>query len=268
MSDSTRAVAIFCGSGGAKLFPDKKNLQRVEVDTPYGKPSEHITVFKIHGLTVYILNRHGVGHTIPPHRINYRANIWAVAELGCDTVVAVATVGGIRNDLKPGNLLLPDQIIDYTSGRESSFFDGESNGGTGHLECANPYCTELHAVIMRAAVQTQIELLTGGTYAATQGPRLETAAEINRIEKDGGDVVGMTGMPETVLAAEKKMCYASINLVVNAAAGRGVDVSMDDIRRSWETGFGDLRCLLKETIRQLSELKRYPLRLNSQILQM
>ncbi len=262
-----RPIAVICGSGATKFLPDEEELERIETDTPFGRPSASIAALKIHGLTVYVLHRHGDGHTIPPHRINYRANIWALAELGCDAVIGIATVGGIRDDLKPGTLFLPDQLIDYTWGRNSTFFDGDFDDGVGHLENASPYCTALRNLILRAAQHENIGLLNGGVYAVTQGPRFETAAEIDRIEKDGGDVVGMTGMPETALAAEQRMCYASINLVVNPAAGRSREaISKDAIREVWAMGYRNLQQLLAATIRQLADHKNRPLRLNSHVM--
>ncbi len=268
MADDSRPLAVICGSGASKLLPDIEHRDRIEVDTPFGKPSAPVSVSEIHGLTVYFLNRHGDDHTIPPHRINYRANIWALAELGCDAAIAIATVGGIRSDLKPGDLMLPSQIIDYTWGRESTFFDGEDGGGLGHLEIASPYCTELRALVLRAAERVKVSLSDDGVYASTQGPRFETAAEIDRIERDGGDVVGMTGMPETALAAEKRICYVSVNLIVNPAAGRGSqEITMDEIREAWDKGYKNLERLLNESIRLVANFKQRPMALNSHIME-
>ena len=268
MTGKRPSIAIITGSGAAKLLPDLGHQERIEVQTPYGSPSSVPLRSNHHDADVFVLNRHGDGHVIPPHRINYRANIWALAELGCKYVLAIATVGGIRPSLKCGDLLVPDQIIDYTWGRESTFFDGVDGGGVGHLETALPYCMALREIMLRAADTVAVPVQSGGTYAATQGPRFETAAEINRIEQDGGAVVGMTGMPETTLAGEKRMCYASVNLIVNPAAGRGQnDITMDEIYNSWDIGYLNLRKLLAESIRAIASLDSETCPLNSQIME-
>ncbi len=269
MAEDSRSLALICGSGASILLPDMEYQESVYVTTPYGETSAPISIYRLHGLTVCVLNRHGEGHTIPPHRINYRANIWALAELGCKSAIALATVGGIRDDLKSGSLMLPTQIIDYTWGRESTFFDGGSESIVGHLENANPYCNALRDLILHAADGSNIPLHEDGTYAATQGPRFETAAEINRIERDGGDVVGMTGMPETPLAAEKQICYASINLIVNPAAGRGdKEITVNEMRESWERGCENLRLLINKSILELANNGTRSLPLNSHIMKM
>ena len=269
MAGDSRPLALICGSGASILLPDMEYQESVDVTTPYGETSAPISICRLHGLTVCVLNRHGEGHTIPPHRINYRSNIWALAELGCKSAIALATVGGIRDDLESGCLMLPTQIIDYTWGREATFFEGGSESIVGHLEIANPYCNALRELIVHAADGSNIPLHDSGTYAATQGPRFETAAEINRIERDGGDVVGMTGMPETALAAEKQICYASINLIVNPAAGRGdKEITTDEMREAWESGCENLKLLINKSILELANCRTRSLPLNSQIMKM
>jgi 5'-methylthioadenosine phosphorylase len=166
------------------------------------------------------LPRHGYGHTIPPHMVNYRANLWALHHHKATGVISVASVGGIRGDLEPGDIVLPHQIIDYTWGRKSTYFDGVGTPVT-HIDFTEPYDRELGRRIREAGEQLGVEMKVGGVYAATQGPRLETAAEINRLERDGADLVGMTGMPEAALARELGLPYAAINVIANHAAGRG-----------------------------------------------
>ena len=166
------------------------------------------------------LPRHGYGHTIAPHMVNYRANMWALHHHKATGVISVASVGGIRADLQPGDIVLPNQIIDYTWGRKSTYFEGNGTPVT-HVDFTEPYDTELCTRIREAGEALGILMKSGGVYAATQGPRLETAAEINRLERDGADVVGMTGMPEAVLARELGLPYAAINVIANHAAGRG-----------------------------------------------
>jgi 5'-deoxy-5'-methylthioadenosine phosphorylase len=216
-------LAIIGGSGLTQLA----NLQVVRREimrTPYGDPSGAITLGTIRGQSVAFLARHGYGHTIPPHKVNYRANMWALAQHEVEYVVAVASVGGIRPDLGPGTLAIPDQIIDYTHGRDFTYFHG-TDRSVVHIDFTNPYCEALRQRLLQAANLAGEPLLAGGTYAATQGPRLESAAEIDRLERDGADMVGMTGMPEAALARELGLCYAAIAVVVNYAAGRGDSVN-------------------------------------------
>ncbi len=212
-------LAIIGGSGLSQLA-NLSGTRRQVLRTPYGEPSGPLTHGTLLGHDVVFLARHGYGHTIAPHQVNYRANIWALKEAGADAVVSVASVGAIRADLPPGALLVPDQIIDYTWGRRSTFFDDGGDAVT-HIDFTHPFSSELRARLMRAAGRAGQTFVDGGVYAATQGPRLETAAEINRLERDGAHVVGMTGMPEAALAREIGLEYAAIAVVANYAAGRG-----------------------------------------------
>lgn len=212
-------LGIIGGSGLSRLA-GLERPRRHSVKTPYGKPSCALTAGTIAGRNVIFLARHGDRHTIPPHEINYRANIWALRARGVKNVLAVFTVGGIGADLGPGALAAPDQLIDYTHGRKSTFFDRTARGVT-HVDFTHPYCEVLRSRLLSAARAAGESIAAKGTYAATQGPRLETAAEIDRLERDGADMVGMTGMPEAGLAREAELCYAAIAVVVNAAAGRG-----------------------------------------------
>jgi 5'-methylthioadenosine phosphorylase len=183
------------------------------------------------GRPVVFLTRHGDRHTLAPHEINYRANLWALQASRAENVVSVASVGGIRADLGPGALALPDQVIDYTHGRKSTFSPLDGRGVT-HIDFTHPYCEALRQRLAAAARAAGEPVAAGGTYAATQGPRLESAAEITRLERDGADMVGMTGMPEAALARELGLCYAAIAVVVNHAAGRGAsarEISQADI---------------------------------------
>jgi len=190
------------------------------VRTPYGEPSGAVVFGLICGQPAMFLPRHGYGHTIAPHMVNYRANLWALAHYKALGIISVASVGGIRSDLQPGDIVLPNQIIDYTWGRKSTFFEGNGTPVT-HIDFTEPYDAELCRRIREAGEALGIPMKIGGVYAATQGPRLETAAEINRLERDGADLVGMTGMPEAALARELGVPYAAINVVANHAAGRG-----------------------------------------------
>ena len=216
-------VAIIGGSGLTSL--GNLNVTRREVmRTPYGEPSGALSFGKLGDCDIVFLPRHGYGHTIPPHQINYRANLWAVREAGVEGVLAVTSVGGIRDDFGPGTLVAPDQIIDYTHARQHTFFDGrESTIGApvSHIDFTWPYSKALRERLLAAAKQVGETLHDGGVYGATQGPRLETAAEVARMERDGCDLVGMTGMPEAALARELGLEYAGLSVVVNHAAGKG-----------------------------------------------
>lgn len=223
--------AIIGGSGLAQ-FAELADARKQVMRTPYGEPSGPITIGRLCGEEIAFLARHGYGHTIAPHEINYRANLWALAQLGVDEIVAVAAVGGIRFDLGPGELVLPDQIIDYTHNRKGTFFEGPDEAVT-HIDFTVPYSQTLRSKLMSAAVRLGEKLHDGSTYACTQGPRLETAAEIRKLERDGCDVVGMTGMPEAALARELGIDYASLAVVANWAAGKGDSmhqISMAEIR--------------------------------------
>jgi 5'-methylthioadenosine phosphorylase len=212
-------LAIIGGSGMSRLA-DLEDARRQVIRTPYGEASGAVTFGKLNARDVAFLARHGYGHTIPPHAVNYRANIWALASQGVRNIVSIASVGGIRADLAPGNLAVPSQVIDYTHGRESTFFDGE-DGFVRHIDFTHPYCPILRGKLLEACQRAGTPVIDGGVYAVTQGPRLETAAEIERLGRDGADMVGMTGMPEAVLARELGMSYAALAVVANWAAGRG-----------------------------------------------
>lgn len=212
-------LAIIGGTGLDQL-DNLKITHRQVIRTPYGEPSGALTFGTIDQHEVMFIARHGYGHTIPPHEVNYRANLWALYEQGAKRVIAVASVGGIRADLIPGKIVIPDQIIDYTYGRPFTYFDGSERLVT-HIDFTNPYDPVLRKQILAASNIAKEECLDGGVYAATQGPRLETAAEINRLERDGAHMVGMTGMPEASLARELGLSYAAVAVVVNYAAGRG-----------------------------------------------
>lgn len=242
-------LAIIGGSGLAQLS-NMKISRREMVRTPYGEPSSALTFGSIADREVVFIARHGHGHTIPPHQVNYCANIWALHARGVKNVLSIASVGGITSGLRPGALAVPDQIIDYTHGRAGTFFTG-ADLGVRHIDFTLPYCQALRAACLRAAQQAGEALIDGGVYAATQGPRLETAAEINRLEGDGADMVGMTGMPEAALAREIGLCYAAIAVVANYAAGRGGSgrgIAMDEIAAVLEQAMGRVRPILEKLV--------------------
>ena len=198
------------------------------------------------------LARHGYGHTLAPHEINYRANLWALHSVGVRRVIAVATVGGIAAELGAGSIALPDQIVDYTWGRPSTYFEGAEQPVT-HIDFTFPYDEDMRQLLVRAAGAVGVPLHVGGTYAAVQGPRLETKAEIDRLERDGATMVGMTGMPEAALARELKLAYAALTVVVNPAAGRGSSaksVSLEDIGRVIEETMARIRLIVAKAVEQ------------------
>jgi len=212
-------LAIIGGSGLAQLST-LAETRHIAARTAYGEPSGPLTLGRVGGREVLFLARHGEAHSVPPHQVNYRANIQALKDAGARRVASVASVGGIRREFGPGVLIVPDQIIDYTWGRASTFFEGPSAPVT-HIDFTHPYSAGLRNAILAAARACGEAIADGGCYGATQGPRLETAAEINRYERDGADIVGMTVMPEASLARELDLPYAAICLVANWAAGRG-----------------------------------------------
>ena len=211
-------LAIIGGTGLTQL-ENLKISRRLIVRTPYGEPSQPLIFGEISGREVIFLARHGNGHTIPPHEVNYRANIYALHLQGVTEIAAVATVGGIHKNLFPGSIAMPHQIIDYTYGRKNTFYDGVELP-VKHIDFTDPYCITLREKWRKAARSIDEPLIEEGVYAAMQGPRLETAAEINRLERDGVTMVGMTGMPEAALARELSISYAVICPVANYAAGR------------------------------------------------
>jgi 5'-deoxy-5'-methylthioadenosine phosphorylase len=230
-----RALGIIGGSGLCQL--DALQIERHEsVETPYGEPSAPLVFGRLDGASVVFLPRHGPGHTIPPHCVNYRANLWAMKQAGVEHVIGMAAVGGIAATMGPGVLCVPDQVIDYTWGREHTLYEGHLDSVT-HIDFTHPYCSNMRRLLIEAAARAGIDVLDGGTYGATQGPRLESSAEIARMQSDGCDIVGMTGMPETALARELGLCYASLALSVNWAAGKSAGpITMDEIGSQLEQG--------------------------------
>ena len=240
-------LAIIGGTGLTTL----KSLEIVRkemVYTAYGEPSGPVSFGRLGGHEVAFLPRHGHHHTIPPHRVNYRANISALHQVGATKVIAVNACGGITEAMTASRLVIPDQLIDYSWGRPHTFFDGDPAQVT-HIDFTRPYCEELRRSLIDAARSVGIDAVEYGTYATTQGPRLETAAEIVRLERDGCDLVGMTGMPEAVLARELGLCYACVAVVSNRAAGKDEgEITMAEIERNLNQGIADVRRLLEKAI--------------------
>jgi 5'-methylthioinosine phosphorylase len=240
-------LAIIGGTGLTKLEALKISDREI-VHTPYGEPSAPLTHGNLFGRDIMFLPRHGYGHTIPPHKINFRANVWALKQAGAKYVIAVAAVGGIRSDMGPSQLVVPDQIIDYTYSRVTTFFE-EGLKNVTHIDFTEPYSNALRLKLIKAAKAASLEVVDNGTYGATQGPRLETAAEINRMEKDGCDIIGMTGMPEAALAREVGLEYATCAVVANWAAGRGAgEITMKEIEAELAKGMDKVGKVLEKFV--------------------
>ena len=240
-------IAIIGGTGLTSLACLTITGQET-VNTPYGEVSAMLTYGTIGDTEVVFLPRHGSSHTIPPHKINYLANIWALKEAGVEFVIAVNAVGGIPQAWPPGSLVIPDQIIDYTWGRESTYC-GINNQSVVHVDFTRPYCDQLREKLISSAQNAGLSIQNKATYGVTQGPRLESAAEVDRLEQDGCHLIGMTGMPEAVLARELDLSYASISVVANYAAGRGEgEITMKEIEKYINEGMGKIRALLENVI--------------------
>lgn len=242
-------LAVIGGTGvdSRMLFGVTKPLR---VETPFGpvmlQESQHGR-----GERVFFLARHGTGHSVPPHRINYRANAWALRHLGAEAVVATAAVGALRKEIRPGDLVMIDSFIDLTSGRPSTFFDGD-DGRVVHTDMTQPYCPTLRQAMAAAGEDLPVRIHQTGCYVCTNGPRYETPAEVAAFAMLGGDVVGMTGVPEVVLIRELGICYATIALVTNLGAGLSpIALKHDDVVQRMQAG-GDIVCrLLRDVVDSL-----------------
>lgn len=226
-----RALALaIIGGTGLYRWSGLTGIERHAIDTPYGAPSDSVMVGQVGAHRVAFLARHGESHTIPPRRVNYRANLWALHHLGARRVIGVNAVGGIRADMAPRCIVVPDQIIDYTHGRLDSYCD-VAGAEVRHVDFGEPYSASLRAAVLAAAHRAGVAAIDGGCYGATQGPRLETRAEIERMRRDGCDLVGMTGMPEAALARELELDYACVALVANWAAGcaDAGEITLDEV---------------------------------------
>ena len=246
------AELAIIGGTGLTSINDLEITGREMMTTPFGEPSGPLVHGELYGHEVMFLPRHGSGHTIPPHKVNYRANIWALREAGAKSVIAVNAVGAIQSDMQPASLVIPDQIVDYTWSRTNTFFE-EGLSKVVHIDFTDPYCEGMRSKIIAAAEEINLTLCNSATYAAMQGPRLETAAEINKLESDACHIVGMTGMPETALARELELCYACIAVVANMAAGRGDgEITMSEIERHLASGMDNVKKLIRQTVSMLA----------------
>ncbi len=238
-------LAIIGGTGLTQLA-ELKIIKREQISTPYGTPSAEFVIGELNNQKeVIFLARHGNPHSIAPHKINYRANIWGLKQFGVTQIIAVAAVGGITSEMVPAHIAIPDQIIDYSYGRKHTFFEDENEPVT-HIDFSYPYSQALRSGLIHAARQAGLSISPIGTYGCTQGPRLETAAEIKRMEQDGCDLVGMTGMPEAALAKELGIDYAAVGVVANWAAGKiEGEITMAEIEQNLHIGMANTAKLLK-----------------------
>jgi 5'-methylthioinosine phosphorylase len=238
------ALAVIGGTGVYKLAT-LDDVQTHEVSTRFGAPSGPVRVGLLNGQRVAFLARHGEGHSIPPHKINYRANLAALQQLGATRVLALNTVGGISDNWGPRVLGCPDQLVDYTWGRISTICE-EPGTEVVHVDFGHPYTPALRQEVLRAAAAAGVAVEDGGCYGATQGPRLETNAEIARMRRDGCDLVGMTGMPEAALARELGLDYACLAIVANWAAGCGdaEEITMAEVLANVEAASSGLPALV------------------------
>jgi 5'-deoxy-5'-methylthioadenosine phosphorylase len=228
-----KIIGLIAGTGFYDL-PALKDGESRELDTLYGKAQ--IRSGEWNGARLIFLTRHGVGHSIPPHLINYRANIKAMKDLGVEQIIAINVVGGINPKLSPGDLCLVDDFIDFTSGRQHTFSDG-SKPGVQHVDLTRPYDAKIQSALRQSAKESGILLHENGVYAGFNGPRFETPSEIRLAALAGATVVGMTGCPEVSLARELGIAYASIALVVNPAAGLSeAEITMDEINKALDLG--------------------------------
>jgi len=239
--------------GGSGLYDPGiiKDAQEVKVYTPYGEPSDYITVGKVEGRSVAFLPRHGRGHRIPPHKINYRANIWAMKELGVKFLISVSAVGSLRLDYKPGDFVVPDQFIDMTKKRDYTFFDGPV---VAHVSMAEPFCESLRRVIVSASKDLNITTHDRGTYICIEGPRFSSRAE-SRVWKEvfKADIIGMTLVPEVNLACEAQLCYATIAMVTDYDVFAEIPVTAEEVTRVMAENTEKVKRLLYEVIKRLPE---------------
>lgn len=242
-------VTGIIGGTGLDRLEMLENRREHSIETPYGTPSAPLVHGHVEGQSFVFLARHGHDHALAPHEIDYRANLWALREAGVDEVIAVAAVGTITEPPAPGGLAVPDQLIDYTHGRAATYFEG-GTAGVHHIDFTQPYAAATRRRILAAADTAGIAIVDGGCYGATQGPRLETAAEIVRLERDGCTLVGMTGMPEAALARELELPYACCAVVANLAAGKGsAEIELEEIGMNLAAGMKNVRQLISALAR-------------------
>lgn len=240
-------VGIIGGSGLCQL---ECKSELISIETPFGKPSSNYEIFSLDGQEVYFLKRHGEGHIIPPHRVNYRANVYGFRELGVERIFGVFAVGSLDERISPGTIVIPDQVIDFTQGmRENTFYEGPK---VVHVDFTHPFCEELRSHVRDVAQRIGIPIHFNSTYVCVNGPRLETQAEIKFFSNIGAHIIGMTLMPEAVLARELEICYCAITVVVNFAAGISkTPLTVEEVKETMKGNLAKVNFLLTETIKSL-----------------
>lgn len=244
-------VAVIGGTGLETLLED---AEQVRVGTPHGLPPP-ISVGELEGKPVAFLPRHGVHHSLPPHQVNYRANLYALREMGVERILATNTVGAINSDLKPGDLVVPHDLVDFTRLRRPTFYD---EAPVTHIDVSEPYCPEIRRLLVKSAEKHAPRAWDRAVLACTEGPRYETPAEIEVFRRLGCDLVGMTGAPEAVLARELEMCYAAVCLVSNMAAGMQQRLTAREVVEAAGGAVPVIREVLTETIRNLPKARSCP----------
>ena len=241
-------LAVIGGTGvyDITLLEDPEQLH---IKTPYGEVSGRIGTYS--EKTVAFIPRHGQHHSIPPHLINYRANIWALKSLGVRKIISTTAVGSLNRDMKPGDFVLPDQFLDFTHGRLGTFFTGDERG-VAHVDMTEPYCSSLRKNIAHFALELGLPVYSGGCYVCTQGPRFESPAEIRMFAQMGGDLVGMTSVPELVLAREAEMCYVTVSMVTNFGAGISpIELTHKEVFDTMKANIHHFRSLIALAIERL-----------------
>ncbi|RLU82243.1 S-methyl-5'-thioadenosine phosphorylase [Streptomyces griseocarneus] len=248
MNTDAPAIGVIGGSGFYTLLAD---AEEIRVDTPYGEPSDAVMVGSVDGRRVAFLPRHGRGHAFAPHTINYRANLWALRSLGVRQILAPCAVGSLRRELGPGTIVVPDQLVDRTSGRVQTYFEA----GAAHVSFADPYCRAGRSTVLRAVAAAGTEAHDGGTMVVVEGPRFSTRAESQWFAAAGWSLVNMTGHPEAVLARELALCYTSVALVTDLDAGIDAEesVAQDEVFTVFAENTERLRGVILEAVRMLPE---------------
>ncbi len=246
MANERAEIGVFGGSGFYSLLRDARE---VAVETPYGAPSDRIALGEIAGRRIAFLPRHGKHHEVPPHVVNYRANLWAMKELGVGRIIGPAACGSLKASVKPGDMLVADQLVDFTSGRKDTYYDGPI---ATHVSFADPYCPQMRAVTAAALRKLEIPTHDAGTVVVIGGPRFSTRAESRWFTATGWDVINMTQYPEAYLARELEMCYVNISLVTDYDVGlEGLDqepVSTEDVMRVFSSNIERLRAAILEIV--------------------
>jgi len=247
---SRAEIGVFGGSGFYRFF---KGAQELAIRTPYGRPSAKVTLSEIHGKRVAFLPRHGIHHEFPPHKVPYRANLMAFKQLGVARIIAPSAVGSLKPEIRPGDLVFCDQFVNFTTGREDTFYDGPE---TTHVGMAQPYCPQMRGVGIEAAGKLGLKFHRTGTVVVIQGPRFSTTAESRFFSRQGWDVINMTQYPEAVLAREQELCYLNISLATDYDAGLEGDpsvkpVSHEEVIRVFNSKMGSLRKLIVEIVKAL-----------------